>query len=154
MSFGVTRGTYEASGPSSIEMGIVRKTYATNLHNIWSDKRLFSKLLDHLLDVLLRIHLAPKREKEYREFVKQRIDKAKEKQEKREDLFLESSNQPFSRNQLRDILRAEYKNIKKYKKNGMKNDEEKAKWEARVKSCEKRIAYFKNEHTRRKLVII
>lgn len=34
---------------------------------MWDKKKLFNSMLNHLLDVLLRVHLAPKREKHYTE---------------------------------------------------------------------------------------
>ncbi|KAI9486615.1 MAG: hypothetical protein EXX96DRAFT_473476 [Benjaminiella poitrasii] len=43
--------------------------YGTNFANMWADKKIFLILLNSVLEVLLRIHLAPNRYKTYLDFV-------------------------------------------------------------------------------------
>ena len=72
-SFGVTRDTYKDSiDLSSVEMNITRNTYMTNLSVMWDKRKIFNSLLEHLLHVLLRLHLAPKREKSYRKMMNEK----------------------------------------------------------------------------------
>lgn len=53
------------------------KELATNISNLWNGA-VFSKALDYLLRILLRLHLAPKRERRYQ---KQLHDRARKKEE-------------------------------------------------------------------------
>lgn len=57
-------------------MKIVLDQYLTNFGNMWSGNKHFCKTFNNVLMVLLRVHLAPKREKRKRDY----IAKIKEKQ--------------------------------------------------------------------------
>lgn len=48
-------------------MKMARNTYVTNFTNMWSNNKLVSKLLNKLIDNLLTIHLAPNRDKEFKQ---------------------------------------------------------------------------------------
>ncbi|KAI9273174.1 hypothetical protein EDC94DRAFT_185419 [Helicostylum pulchrum] len=107
-SVGVDRNTYtDVTQLSSVEMSIARNTYFTNLKNMWDKKKLFNSILNHLLDVLLRVHLAPKRERKYREIKEAKktdaIQKIQQNQEK-----------TFSRNRMRSLVRVEARKLEKY----------------------------------------
>ncbi|KAI9248112.1 hypothetical protein EDC94DRAFT_625148, partial [Helicostylum pulchrum] len=52
---------------SSSEMSIARDIYNANFKTMWGKKKLFNSTLNHLIDVLLRVHLAPERKSKYRE---------------------------------------------------------------------------------------
>ncbi|KAG1057867.1 hypothetical protein G6F43_000324 [Rhizopus delemar] len=52
--------------PSSL-MSLALQIYMTNFKNMWADKTMINKLLDKLLVILLRLHLAPKRELQRRQ---------------------------------------------------------------------------------------
>jgi hypothetical protein len=68
----------------SYVMKIALQTYTTNYQNMWSKASRFRKLLNHLILVLLKIHLAPIREKKYKDYVKSKIDERQKKQESKE----------------------------------------------------------------------
>ncbi|KAI8091496.1 hypothetical protein BDF21DRAFT_332533, partial [Thamnidium elegans] len=50
--------------PYGIKMAL--STYMTNFENMWSDGKRATKVLNRLIDVLLKIHLAPQRETKYK----------------------------------------------------------------------------------------
>ncbi|KAG1465822.1 hypothetical protein G6F46_003430 [Rhizopus delemar] len=52
--------------PSSL-MSLALQIYMTNFKNMWAGKTMINKLLDKLLVILLRLHLAPKRELQRRQ---------------------------------------------------------------------------------------
>jgi hypothetical protein len=64
----------------SYVMKIALQTYTTNYQNMWSKANRFRKLLNHLILVLLEIHLAPIREKKYKDYIKNKIDERQKKQ--------------------------------------------------------------------------
>ncbi|KAI8095542.1 hypothetical protein BDF21DRAFT_329988, partial [Thamnidium elegans] len=47
-------------------MKMALSTYMTNFENMWSDGKRTTKVLNRLIDVLLKIHLAPQRETKYK----------------------------------------------------------------------------------------
>ncbi|KAK4509640.1 uncharacterized protein ATC70_006942 [Mucor velutinosus] len=51
--------------PASELMMVARGLYKTNLENMWASNKIFNKSLNKLLEILLRAHLAPKRESHY-----------------------------------------------------------------------------------------
>jgi hypothetical protein len=61
---GISQGMYKDHGLSSEEMSSARSAYLTNMTNMWKNKRIISRLLNHTVETLLRIHLAPVREKQ------------------------------------------------------------------------------------------
>ncbi|CAO3628001.1 unnamed protein product [Mucor hiemalis] len=60
-------------------------TYQTNLSNMWADKKMIKIHLDKLLLILLRIHLAPERERKHQKYIKACKDNSKKKQEKKHE---------------------------------------------------------------------
>jgi hypothetical protein len=54
--------------PMSV-MDIAITNFITNLTLMWTDKKFINRLLNKLIEVLLKIHLAPIREKEYRTYI-------------------------------------------------------------------------------------
>jgi hypothetical protein len=62
-------------------MKIALQTYTTNYQNMWSKANRFRKLLNHLILVLLKIHLAPIKEKKYKDYITIKIDERQKKQE-------------------------------------------------------------------------
>jgi hypothetical protein len=54
--------------------------YTTNYQNMWSKANRFGKLLSHLILVLLKIHLAPIREKKHKDYITNKIDERQKKQ--------------------------------------------------------------------------
>ncbi|CEP17646.1 hypothetical protein [Parasitella parasitica] len=61
--------TQKAPKPANELMQITLDLSKTNLKNMWPNNKLFIKTLNKLLEILLRIHLAPKRERQYKEFI-------------------------------------------------------------------------------------
>jgi len=50
-------------------MEIALTNFNSNLSLMWTDKKMINRLLNKLIEVLLKIHLAPVREKEYRTYI-------------------------------------------------------------------------------------
>ncbi|KAG1578422.1 hypothetical protein G6F47_012897 [Rhizopus delemar] len=93
--------------PSSL-MSLALQIYVTNFKNMCADKTMINKLLDKLLVILLRLHLAPKRELQRRQNILNYISRKPE--EKRP-----------SKNYGRYILRAEKKRLARYKEKSGQN---------------------------------
>ncbi|KAK4511190.1 uncharacterized protein ATC70_012404 [Mucor velutinosus] len=51
--------------PANELMMVARGLYRTNLENMWASNKAFNRSLNKLLEILLRVHLAPKRESHY-----------------------------------------------------------------------------------------
>ncbi|ORE20077.1 hypothetical protein BCV71DRAFT_262345 [Rhizopus microsporus] len=73
----ITKGSYQQKELHSEEMLIALASIITNIKNMWSDNTIFKKLLDHLLNVLLKSHLAENRAAEYSEYIKNIKEKSK-----------------------------------------------------------------------------
>jgi hypothetical protein len=103
----------------SYVMKIALQTYTTNYQNMWSKASRFRKLLNHLILVLLKIHLAPIREKKYKDYVKSKIDERQKKQESKEASVPDTAPvQAFSlinksKNRRRNIFVRQKKEIQK-----------------------------------------
>ena len=70
-------------------MRLALSQYMTNFKNMWSNSKRQYRLLNHVLIVLLRIHLAPDRERSRREY----IDKKKAEKEEKDARLAESNAQ-------------------------------------------------------------
>ncbi|KAI9255367.1 hypothetical protein EDC94DRAFT_650689 [Helicostylum pulchrum] len=68
-----------ATDPYVMKMSLSK--YATNFEVMWSDLKRPLKVLNRLLDILLKIHLAPEREQKYKAYVAR---KKKEMEQKRQ----------------------------------------------------------------------
>lgn len=107
-NIGFDRNTYVGETMlSSMEMDIARSVYITKFKIMW-DKKMFNALLNHLLDMLLRVHLASKRVKKYKEMIKAKKENALKKTQ-------QNQKETFSRNITKSLVRAETKNLEKYK---------------------------------------
>ncbi|KAG1539164.1 hypothetical protein G6F49_012429 [Rhizopus delemar] len=87
--------------PSSL-MSLALQIYMTNFKNMWADKTMINNLLDKMLVILLRLHLAPKRELQRRQNILNYIS-------------LKPEEKRPSKNYGRYILRAEKKKLARYK---------------------------------------
>ncbi|CEI97792.1 hypothetical protein RMCBS344292_11917 [Rhizopus microsporus] len=58
-SSGIERGKFKETSLKSLEMANALVDVTTNMKNMWSTPKIFYGLMNSLLDVLLRIHLAP-----------------------------------------------------------------------------------------------
>jgi hypothetical protein len=57
------------------QMLVALNLIITNVKNMWSTNKIFFKLLDHLLGVLLKLHLAGNRTKNYKAYVSRKAKK-------------------------------------------------------------------------------
>ncbi|KAL4215411.1 hypothetical protein AB4K20DRAFT_1964200 [Rhizopus microsporus] len=73
----ITKGSYQQKEFHSEEISIALTSIITNIKNMWSDNIIFKKLLDHLLNVLLKLHLAENRAAEYSKYIKNIKEKSK-----------------------------------------------------------------------------
>ncbi|PHZ11060.1 uncharacterized protein RHIMIDRAFT_258783 [Rhizopus microsporus ATCC 52813] len=122
------------------EMKVALARIVTNIKNMWSTNDIFKKLLDRLLDVLLRLHLAGARTSKYNSYVAR---KAKNKYTV-DDSFLSSNSQ-------RNLISTEYKKKRKREqKLQMITDKEKqAKYKDQISKNDQRIDFFRklNRHS-------
>ncbi|ORE04624.1 hypothetical protein BCV72DRAFT_231266 [Rhizopus microsporus var. microsporus] len=105
----------------------------TNIKNKWSTPKIFYGLMNSLLDVLLRVHLAPKREAKYRSCIQKKAEERskKDSQQSVDDNSRTSTFADLPRNARRNILRGE-----EYKKKTHK-------WKAKIDAYQKRIDGYK-----------
>ncbi|CAO3657432.1 unnamed protein product [Mucor hiemalis] len=123
----------EVNAPSTLKQ-IALQSYITNFKNMWSDKIMINKLLDKVLIVLLRLHLAPTRESRRREMMNSHLEKDKE--EKRP-----------TKNYSRNILRLEMKKPKRYEKklSNASTTIEKERWLVVTEASRNRIMQLKEK---------
>ncbi|KAG2212218.1 hypothetical protein INT46_000419 [Mucor plumbeus] len=113
--------------------------FMTNFGNMWDSSTRFKNLFNHLLFVLLRLHLTLRREREKREFVEQEINKAKDKRKARIITTEDIEPIPIDTISLIDLTRDQKQNLfdserRKYiqytnrAELELKNFDKKAKW--------------------------
>lgn len=117
-------------------------TYIKDLSNIWTDKRMMNALLDKLLYVLLKIHLAPKREKKFWEYVEKK-NKAKESREC--SLETKKDLSKLTRNAKRNILREERYRRDKYIAKSKHDPTNEKKWIEKVQKSSQRLLNYKKD---------
>jgi hypothetical protein len=133
-SSGITKGMYSRGDIlSPPEMEVALKTYKTNFSNMWKAGTISNKLLNHLLDVLLRVHLAPKREAKRTEYIE-------EISQKNPNHPSTVGLKPLSRNDIHNIIRAESHNIKKCERKAAID----SKWQDKLKACQDKINYCRS----------
>ncbi|KAK4509882.1 uncharacterized protein ATC70_007186 [Mucor velutinosus] len=76
--------------PASELMMVARGLYKTNLENMWASNKIFNKSLNKLLEILLRAHLAPKRESHYWE-----LQQTKAKKQPKQVVKSDICSQPY-----------------------------------------------------------
>lgn len=106
----------------SHSMKMARQLYQINFRQMWSDKTIANKTLNRLLRSLLIIHLAPKRDREFKERKSKRQNKCKGKQARRvtncsiPEPFISMKNK--TRNGIRRLFSTEEKNKLKFQTKG------------------------------------
>ncbi|KAI8888522.1 hypothetical protein K501DRAFT_329857 [Backusella circina FSU 941] len=80
----------------TLVMKLCLAQYVTNHKNMWSNSKRIYKLLSNLVDVLLKVHLAPSREKSYKEHIKKKIVE-REKKNKKPVSAYESLSIPYDK---------------------------------------------------------
>jgi hypothetical protein len=68
-SSGIERGQFKETALKSNEMENALVKVITNMKNMWNTPKIFYCLMNSLLDVLLRVHLAPNRDTKYRSYI-------------------------------------------------------------------------------------
>ena len=92
-------------------MKMALSSFMTNFGNIWNSSARFTSLFNHLLLVLLRLHLTPRREREKNNFIKQEIDKAKDKRETRTITTEDIEPIPINKISLINLTRDQKQNL-------------------------------------------
>jgi hypothetical protein len=118
-------------------MKLSLEQYKTNMANMWSNRTQINKLFDKSVEVLLRIHLAPKRERNYIEML----------QRKKEELLQKKSNdsnkmagyENLTRNQRRNLLRTDLYKRKKYQRKYENKSGNREQWMKKIGNFDKKI---------------
>ncbi|CAO3636577.1 unnamed protein product [Mucor hiemalis] len=149
---GLTKDTFDMAITLE-EALVVISQITTNIENMWRDNNIFHKLLDNLLNVLLRLHLAGGREREYRSYLdrKQKHVLASEKQK-----GPPSSEQSITSNRKREIIALEFKKKRKRESKlaTIEKEDEKVKLRGQIYRNEERIRYFKALKRRQPEVVV
>jgi hypothetical protein len=96
----------EVSCNAYLERNIALNKIATNFANLWSNNKLINSLVNKVTEVLLKIHLGPIRESQYREYLEKRA-LIKSDENKNENM-----EKHVTRNKKREVIRNEqYKHL-------------------------------------------
>ncbi|KAI9262799.1 hypothetical protein EDC94DRAFT_607444 [Helicostylum pulchrum] len=120
--------------------------YMVNFSNMSKKSNRFYKLLNNLLQVLLKIHLAPTRERRYKDFI------AQKKQEKIERHGTSQKLVKKSRSSLRRFLKKERAKQEYYQQKVSQDHEQRSVWEEKVVTCKQRILDFE-ENTMKEIQV-
>ncbi|CEG81643.1 hypothetical protein RMATCC62417_15816 [Rhizopus microsporus] len=136
----ITKGSYHQKEPHNEEMSIALISIITNIKNMWSDNTIFKKLLDHLLNLLLKLHLAENRAAEYSKYIKN----IKEKSKLITEATSSVSNSFSTIDHKRHALRSEYKKLNKLKRKleNLDDEDKRQRYERRITRGHDRITYF------------
>ncbi|KAG2232519.1 hypothetical protein INT48_005409 [Thamnidium elegans] len=122
--------------------------YITNFEVIWSDSKRLLKVLNRLLDLLLKIHLAPEREQKYKAYVAKKKNETEQKKQlyinEEEATTIQSpiSFMNKSRNGKRNLVNNERKRRRKYVKKPKGDPINKQKLVNKVIRCTERIETY------------
>ncbi|CEG76663.1 hypothetical protein RMATCC62417_11525 [Rhizopus microsporus] len=109
---------------------------------MWSDGTIFKKLLDHLLNALLKLHLTENRAAEYSEYIKNIKEKSKST-----TVATSSVSNSFSTiDHKRHVIRSEYKKLNKLEREleNLDDEDKKQRYERGITRGHDRITYFKS----------
>jgi hypothetical protein len=138
-----------SSFPSHMKQMVIQK-FEVNMKNMWADKRILKLALDRLLFCLLRLHLAPKKEKD-------RLDSFKTYLLKEQTLTGKKTKfhqmRGISRNKKRSLIKQEIKNKCKYEIKSREESSEAAIWRQKAEQCQHRIDHYKSLDTSKKVSI-
>lgn len=124
--------------------------FKTNFDNLWKSNDLMYRAVNKVIDVLLKLHLAPKRQKEYQTYVAS-IKKSNDEKERKSADEIPFSD--LSRDHQRLILRAEHRKLKKYEEKA-KTETDSEKWEIRRKKADDRIKAFHEEINKVNILVV
>ncbi|CEG75073.1 hypothetical protein RMATCC62417_10179 [Rhizopus microsporus] len=128
---GITKQTFDFKKPPSEAMKVALEMFKVNFKNMWTDKKIINKLLDKVILVLLRLHLAESRESQRKRNI---LKKPQTKQDGKRSL----------KNHARLVCRTENKKIKKlYCRRKSADPSDKEKWTIRIAKAEIRLECLK-----------
>ncbi|KAG1036324.1 hypothetical protein G6F43_013068 [Rhizopus delemar] len=140
--------TNERSTIDSYLMQKAQSQYATNFQNLCTSPGRFRKILHKLLNDLLRIHLAPERNRKYTKYVKHVKETLETKKSEEQASQLPKTTHSRiqlankSRNFRRNLFKTERswrdKMLKKYAESGYKEN----KWKEKADRCDLRIQTY------------
>ncbi|PHZ15313.1 uncharacterized protein RHIMIDRAFT_87183 [Rhizopus microsporus ATCC 52813] len=138
----ITKSPYHQKELHNEEMSISLTSITTNIKNIWSDNTIFKKLLDHLLNALLKLHLAESKAVEYSEYIKNTKEKSKSITEATSSV----SNSFSTIDYKRYVLLSEYKKLStlECKLENLDDEDKRQRYERRITRGHDRITYFKS----------
>jgi hypothetical protein len=138
---------FEANKLPSIVKQNVFQQFATNMANMWAKNRVFNKSIDHLLLVLLRLHLRPKKEairlKKLNDKAKKTSSNKKKDESRKYETRLyttESRDRKFS------IIKKEQANMAKLEAKIASDptNAKRSKWEKGLEECQERFKRFRS----------
>ncbi|ORE06181.1 hypothetical protein BCV72DRAFT_329352 [Rhizopus microsporus var. microsporus] len=137
----ITKGSYHQKELHNEEMSIALAFIVTNIKNIWSDDIIFKKLLDNLLNVLLKLRLAENKAAEYSEYIKN----IKEKSKSTTVVTSSVSSTLSTIDHKRHVLRSEYKKINtlERKLENLDDEDKMQRYVRRITRGHDRITYIK-----------
>jgi hypothetical protein len=115
-------------------MKLSLEQYKTNMANMWSSRRQINKLFDKSLEVLLKIHLAPNRERNYVEMLQRKKEELLKKKSDNSNKMKGYEN--LTRNQRRNLIRTAVYKRKNYQR---KCENKPGKIDVRVNRMDKKI---------------
>ncbi|KAG2234571.1 hypothetical protein INT48_000474 [Thamnidium elegans] len=137
---GIKKDTYKNLLKQEEKVAVTTKIM-TNIKNMWVSNNIFTKLLDRLVSVLLKLHLADSRANDYMSYI---AEKKKEREDKKEK-GAERNVPVVSSNRRRELVRKEYKKKKlEQKLQKMADKEKQEKCKHHVQKSEQRINFFKS----------
>lgn len=108
--------------------------YSVNSSNMWSEPKRYYKLLNKLLQVLLKLHLAPTRHLKYKEYLDAKSNDR-----------ISSPPMKFAnktRNSKRRIFKNERKRAKIYEEKAEKRPYEREKWRRKAQRSRERLVLY------------
>ena len=111
-------------------MKMTQVKYMTNFENIWKTKCRYTKMLNRVLIVLLRIYLAPERERKKKERLQEIATK---------DNTKITRKSYYTR---RNMIKNERKKQNKYLQKAQEDAANRRKWKTKAINCDKRINTF------------
>ncbi|KAI9474133.1 MAG: hypothetical protein EXX96DRAFT_580712 [Benjaminiella poitrasii] len=114
-------------------MQIALSAFIVNFQNMWSDTKRFTEQFNLLLNVLFKIHLAPIRERGYKQFIKNKMESDIQKEEK------DGKSQGFFSRILFNRISIICKRYDKYIKKVETDPGSRDKWNRRAEICQQRL---------------
>lgn len=132
----------ETSEPYAMKLALSR--YMNNFQNLWSNSKRYYKLLNNVLIVLLRIHLAPEREQAKREYAESKMNAKANKPLQDNESPTVASISKRSYNERKKLFKNEKRKCDKYRKKAECSTDIRdiQKWNDKVIKCESRLKLY------------